>query len=155
MTLSRVLVNSPFGSWCVEGDDDGITRIYLPHDRQKATDGSVAAPVKKAAKQLEEYFAKKRTHFDVDLHLDEGTSFQHDVWMALAKIPYGEVRTYGDVATKINHPNAYRAVGNANAANPWPIVVPCHRVVATSGMGGYAGGLDVKRALLELEGVTL
>ena len=77
------------------------------------------------------------------------------MWTALGEIPYGEVRTYADVATSINHPNAYRAVGNANAANPWPIVVPCHRVVASSGMGGYAGGLDVKRALLELAGVSL
>jgi len=155
MTLSRTMVQSPVGSWCVEGDDNGITRIYLPHERQQASTGPVAAPVKNAAKQLEEYFAKKRTHFDVDLHFDEGTSFQHEVWTALGEIPYGEVRTYADVATSINHPNAYRAVGNANAANPWPIVVPCHRVVASSGMGGYAGGLDVKRALLELEGVSL
>jgi len=81
------------------------------------------------------------------------TEFQRDVWNALVDIPYGEVRTYGEVAESVNRPRASRAVGNANHVNPWPIFVPCHRVVATNGLGGYGGGDTVKRYLLSLEGV--
>ena len=81
------------------------------------------------------------------------TAFQHDVWNALNNIPFGEVRTYGDVAAAVGRPAAMRAVGNANHVNPWPIIVPCHRVVAKSGLGGYGGGGEMKRFLLDLEGV--
>ena len=81
------------------------------------------------------------------------TDFQNAVWGALRKIPYGQVRTYGEVAEAVDRPRAHRAVGNANHVNPWPIVVPCHRVVATGGLGGYGGGDQVKRYLLDLEGV--
>ena len=83
----------------------------------------------------------------------KATDFRHDVWDALVDIPYGEVRTYGDVAISVNRPLASRAVGNANHVNPYPIVVPCHRVVASTGIGGYGGGDHVKRFLLEIEGV--
>jgi O-6-methylguanine DNA methyltransferase len=83
----------------------------------------------------------------------KATSFQRDVWAALCDIPYGEVRTYADVAAAVQRPRATRAVGNANHVNPWPIVVPCHRVVAMHGLGGYGGGDTVKRYLLHLEGV--
>jgi methylated-DNA-[protein]-cysteine S-methyltransferase len=75
------------------------------------------------------------------------------VWNALSEIPFGEVRTYGDVAAAAGRPTAVRAVGNANHVNPWPIIVPCHRVVAKSGLGGYGGGEEVTRFLLDLEGV--
>ena len=75
------------------------------------------------------------------------------MWGALRKIPYGQVRTYGEVADSVGRARAHRAVGNANHANPWPIVVPCHRVVSTEGLGGYGGGGNVKRYLLDLEGV--
>ena len=109
--------------------------------------------MKSAAQQLEQYFAGARRHFDVDLHV-AGTDFQVDVWLALAAIPFGTVATYQEIAQQVGVPNGYRAVGNANAKNPFPIVVPCHRVVAKSGLGGYAGGLDIKRALLKLEGVS-
>jgi methylated-DNA-[protein]-cysteine S-methyltransferase len=81
------------------------------------------------------------------------TAFQHDVWAALLTIPFGEVRTYADIAVAVNRPHATRAVGNANHVNPWPIIVPCHRVVAKAGLGGYGGGEEVKRFLLDLEGV--
>jgi methylated-DNA-[protein]-cysteine S-methyltransferase len=153
MTLSRVIVKSPVGTWAVEGDNDGITKIYLPSEHARATSGPVPKVVARAAKQLTEYFEGTRRNFDMPLH-DAGTPFQQDVWSALTDIPYGQVRSYGDVASAVGRPLAYRAVGNANGKNPWPVVVPCHRVVATDGLGGYGGGLDVKRYLLQLEGVA-
>lgn len=152
MTQSRLAVRGAGGTWTVEGDGDGLTKIYLPHERVRATTTSVSPLVKRAAKQLEQYFAGSRRQFDVDLHV-AGTDFQVDVSLALAAIPFGTVATYQDIAREVGVPNGYRAVGNANAKNPFPIVVPCHRVVAKSGLGGYAGGLDVKRTLLLLEGV--
>jgi methylated-DNA-[protein]-cysteine S-methyltransferase len=151
MALSRVVVTSPVGRWVVEGDADGITQIELPHSGARSSTGPVPRAVSSTAKQLEEYFAGKRRSFEVDLHLT-GSAFDQSVWTALTEIPYGEVRTYGEIADAIGKPTAYRAVGNANGRNPWPIIVPCHRVVASSGLGGYAGGLDVKRYLLGLEG---
>jgi len=153
MATTSKTVASPIGHWTVEGDDDGITRIWMPSERLRATRGPVAKPVSRVAEQLAEYFAGRRRSFDADLHV-EGTDFQVDVWLALTDIPYGEVRTYGEIASAVRRPHAYRAVGNANGKNPFPIVVPCHRVVASSGIGGYAGGLDIKRFLLALEGVT-
>lgn len=153
MTLSRVPVPTPIGSFVVEGDADGITKIYLPNEKVRSTTGPVPAVVTRAARQLAEYFAGGRRSFDIPLH-DAGTEFQQDVWHALSGIPYGEVRSYGEVAATIGRPTAYRAVGNANGKNPWPVVVPCHRVVASDGLGGYGGGLDVKRFLLALEGIA-
>ena len=153
MTQSQLAVRGAGGTWTVEGDNDGLTKIYLPDERVRATTTSVSPLVKRAAKQLEQYFAGSRRQFDVDLHI-AGTDFQVDVWLALAAIPFGTVATYQDIAREVGVPNGYRAVGNANAKNPFPIVVPCHRVVAKSGLGGYAGGLDVKQALLMLEGVS-
>jgi methylated-DNA-[protein]-cysteine S-methyltransferase len=150
MSLSRVAVKSQIGTWTVEGDDEGLTKIYLPHERIRSTSQSTRL-VSAAARQLDEYFAGKRRNFDIDLHI-EGTDFQTRVWTALANIPYGTVQTYAEVATSVGHPRAFRAVGSANSRNPFPVVVACHRVVASTGLGGYAGGLDVKRFLLELEG---
>jgi methylated-DNA-[protein]-cysteine S-methyltransferase len=147
-------VKSPVGLWSIEGTDGGVTRIYLPHEKRTASRGLAPAPVAEAATQLEEYFAGTRQSFDVHLAPAPSTSFQHDVWEALQSIPYGQVRTYGDIAESVNRPRAHRAVGNANHANPWPIVVPCHRVVATNGLGGYGGGDKVKRYLLGIEGVS-
>jgi methylated-DNA-[protein]-cysteine S-methyltransferase len=147
-------VKSPVGLWSIEGTDGGVTRIYLPHEKRTASRGVAPAPVAEAATQLEEYFAGTRQSFDVHLAPAPSTSFQHDVWEALQSIPYGQVRTYGDIAESVNRPRAHRAVGNANHANPWPIVVPCHRVVATNGLGGYGGGDKVKRYLLGIEGVS-
>lgn len=153
MALSRIKVPSPVGAFVVEGDEDGLTKIYLPNEKARETLPPAARAVVAAAKQLAEYFAGTRTMFTVDLHAT-GTEFQQDVWLALAEIPYGEVRSYGEIAAAVGRPQAYRAVGNANGKNPWPVVVPCHRVVASDGLGGYGGGLDVKRYLLRLEGVA-
>jgi len=155
MDVARVNVESLLGVWGVEGDDDGLTRIYQPSERRRETRGPLPKPVAAAVEQLVEYLEKKRTTFEVDLHPDLGTPFQREVWSALREIPYGEVRTYGEVARELGRPLAYRAVGTANARNPWPIIVPCHRVIANNGIGGYSGGLFVKRGLLALEGVVL
>ena len=103
--------------------------------------------------QLGEYFAGKRRTFDLPLEL-HGTEFQLAVWNAMRQIPYGEVRTYGEVALMAGYPRAARAVGNACNRNPVLLIVPCHRVVASDGIGGFAHRTDMKRALLRLEGNT-
>ena len=154
MDLYRMNVNSPVGTWGVEGDEAGITRIYMPDEKGRASTGTAPKPVAAGAHQLEEFFAHKRKNFRLALHQVPATDFQKDVWHALEQIPYGEVRTYAQVANTVKRPRASRAVGNANHANPWPIAVPCHRVVASGGgLGGYGGGEKVKRFLLTLEGV--
>lgn len=111
--------------------------------------------VMEAAKQLQEYFRRERSSFDVPCVL-HGTEFQVAVWNALLEIPYGETRSYGDIAKRIGREKAVRAVGQANRANPIPIVVPCHRVIGSSGqLVGYAGSkVHLKAALLELEQIT-
>jgi O-6-methylguanine DNA methyltransferase len=135
------------------GTDDGVDHIHLPHQKLPPSKGVAPKAIADAAQQLKEYFAGTRRTFKVKLSAFPATSFQNDVWNALRAIPYGQVRTYGDVADAVHRPRAHRAVGNANHVNPWPIVVPCHRVVASSGLGGYGGGDHVKRFLLDLEGV--
>jgi O-6-methylguanine DNA methyltransferase len=106
---------------------------------------------KEAAEQLHDYFFGRREAFDLDLLLI-GTAFQKQVWRALASIPYGETRTYKDVAASVGRPKAVRAVGGANHRNPIPIIIPCHRVVGANGsLVGYGGGLDRKECLLTLE----
>jgi methylated-DNA-[protein]-cysteine S-methyltransferase len=111
-----------------------------------------ARPMRLYVDELEEYFAGKRREFTFPLDL-RGTDFQLACWRALLAIPYGETRSYADIARAVRKPNAFRAVGMANNRNPIAIVVPCHRVIASDGtLCGYGGGLDLKRKLLELEG---
>ena len=149
-------VDSALGPWGVEGNAKEITAIYQPHEHRRDSPGTPPRVVSAAARQLEQYFAGKRRSFRVPLARVSATEFQRDVWAALMEIPYGEVRTYGEVALSVNRPRASRAVGNANHVNPYPIVVPCHRVVASTGIGGYGGGGQrVKRFLLDLEGVSI
>jgi methylated-DNA-[protein]-cysteine S-methyltransferase len=153
--MERYVVNvdSAVGPWGVEGTKDAITAIFQPHELRRASKGPVPRVLATAAKQLEEYFSGTRRSFTVPLADVKSTDFQRDVWAALVEIPYGEVRTYGEVALSVERPRASRAVGNANHVNPYPIVVPCHRVVASTGLGGYGGSEGVKRYLLEIEGV--
>ncbi len=107
-----------------------------------------------AAEQLQEYFAGTRQRFALPLDLG-GTEFQRRAWLALAEIPYGETRSYGEQARRLGVPRAARAVGAANGANPLPIVLPCHRLVGADGsLTGFGGGLDTKRWLLQHEGAT-
>lgn len=104
-----------------------------------------------AVEQLTAYFAGTLTEFDLDLHLD-GTPFQRRVWEALLTIPYGQTRTYGEIALQVGSPTAFRAVGLANGHNPIGIIVPCHRVIGANGsLTGYGGGLNRKRLLLDME----
>ena len=107
--------------------------------------------IKKAHQQMQEYFQGERRVFDLPLK-PQGTEFQRRVWSALLDIPYGETRSYKDLAIKIQNPKAFRAVGMANNKNPLPIVIPCHRVIGSNQkLIGYRGGLDIKKKLLDLE----
>jgi methylated-DNA-[protein]-cysteine S-methyltransferase len=148
-------METPIGPLVLGSDGERLIGVWLPNDaRAPRPSGPGAPPVlRDAATQLEEYFARGRRAFDVPLGLD-GTDFQKDVWAELACIPYGETISYGELARRVGRPKGSRAVGQANGRNPIPIIVPCHRVVAGDGIGGYGGGLPVKRALLALEGVS-
>ena len=107
---------------------------------------------RKVIDQLKEYFAGARKEFDLPL-APEGTQFQKDCWDALLKIPYGEVRSYKDIAKEVGCEKGARAVGNSNNKNPIAVIIPCHRVITSQGtLGGYGGGLEAKKALLDLEG---
>lgn len=112
------------------------------------------AITRQAAQELEEYFAGKRRKFTVALS-PRGTPFRQAVWAALARIPYGRLVTYGMLATAIGRPTACRAVANAVGKNPLMIFLPCHRVVASNGLGGFSAGLDAKRLLLQIEDIKI
>ena len=125
--------------------------MYVQKQQESAEDKENNPVVQQTIKELEEYFAGNRKVFTVPLDL-RGTEFQKKVWEALREIPYGETRSYKEIAEKIGNPKASRAVGMANHRNPIGIVVPCHRVVGANGkLTGYAGGIPMKQALLELE----
>ena len=125
-----------------------VDQTYEP-DRDHWQRDDAAFP--DAVEQLEQYFRGERTEFDLELDL-VGTTFQRRVWSALLTIPYGETRSYGQIAAQLGAPNASRAVGLANGHNPVGIVVPCHRVIGANGsLTGYGGGLERKRALLDME----
>jgi methylated-DNA-[protein]-cysteine S-methyltransferase len=128
--------------------------VALEFDRGEMAAGWTESQEKTISysRQLEEYFSGRRRHFDLPLDL-RGTEFQKRCWRELLKIPYGETRSYAEIARAIGNPSAVRAVGLANGQNPIAIIVPCHRVIGSDGsLTGYGGGLDVKRRLLELEG---
>jgi methylated-DNA-[protein]-cysteine S-methyltransferase len=152
----RLAYESPFGPLVIVGADDSVTHLFLPNTGMAAagsSPGPVPNAVQHAAKQLDEYFAGQRTEFELPLRFTTGTAFQQSVWRALADIPYGETISYAELAASVDRPGAFRAVGQANGANPLAIVYPCHRVIASGGgLGGYGGGLDLKQELLALEG---
>ncbi|MEM7585578.1 MAG: methylated-DNA--[protein]-cysteine S-methyltransferase [Acidobacteriota bacterium] len=126
------------------------TRRYLDDSDELLQDG---ARVGVLAEQLREYFEEDRRDFEIEL-APRGSDFQQRVWRRLLEIPAGATCTYSDIARDLGRPSSARAVGRANATNPIPIIVPCHRVIGADGsLTGYAGGLEVKRALLELEGI--
>ena len=148
-------MDTPIGELLLAGDDDGLSLVGFPtgkmrHDPEPDWIFN-EKPFAAARQQLEEYFAGERKDFDLPLHLS-GTDFQLYVLQELRRIPYGETRSYGDIAKRIGRPKAMRAVGAANGRNPIPIIVPCHRVIGSSGdLTGFGGGLDTKEALLRLE----
>ena len=139
----------PFGNLVIGWSAEAVASIRLAEFPPEQSETSPLSD--DAAKQLLEYLAGSRQHFDFPIR-PEGTAFQKTVWNALREIPYGQVRTYGQIAAAIGKPNAARAVGMACNRNPLWIVIPCHRVVGSGGtLTGYAGGLPTKAALLELE----
>jgi methylated-DNA-[protein]-cysteine S-methyltransferase len=158
MTILYTEMESPLGTLQLTAEDGALTGVHFPgqkHDRPRASDWERAddEPVLAQARgELGEYFAGRRTRFDLRL-APHGTPFQQAVWQALLAVPFGTTSTYGAIAEAIHKPSAARAVGAAVGANPIGIVVPCHRIVGRDGtLTGYAGGLDRKAKLLALEG---
>jgi methylated-DNA-[protein]-cysteine S-methyltransferase len=157
-TFVATKVASPVGDLTLVGNDAGLAAILWEDDNPRRVPLNIVgdAPehpvLVETARQLDEYFAGKRTAFDLPLAF-HGTAFQQRVWAALLTIPFGETRTYSQVADQIGAPAAVRAVGAANGRNPISIVAPCHRVLGMDGtLRGFAGGLKTKAQLLELEG---
>lgn len=160
----RLLLSSPVGPLMVEHDGEAVRAIHYWPQGAHPPAGTRVEPGRddalgwRVAEQLREYFAGTRRDFDLPL-APEGTEFQRRVWGALCEIPYGQTRTYGEVADAIDC-RAARAIGQANRRNALPIVIPCHRVLASNGIGGYAGQagdgkeLDTKRWLLHHEGAA-
>jgi methylated-DNA-[protein]-cysteine S-methyltransferase len=141
-------VESAVTRLAVTVNDGAVTRIVLGERGQREPKGGLERQV---ARELRQYLAGRRKEFTFPI-ATEGTEFQQRVWHALEGIPYGETVTYGELARRLGRSKAFRAVGTANGRNPIPIVIPCHRVVASGGrLGGYGGGLELKRKLLELE----
>jgi methylated-DNA-[protein]-cysteine S-methyltransferase len=150
------MVATPIGELLLAADGDCLTELQLdpaPAPRGKLQSNGAQPPVlREAAAQLQAYFAGKLRRFDLPL-APRGTLFRQRVWKALCDIPYGETISYAELARRVGSPRGYRAVGQANGANPIAIIVPCHRVIAADDtLGGYGGGLPRKRWLLELEG---
>ncbi len=145
-----VVVQSPVGDLTLTEENGALTGLYFGRRSLEGEEG-LTALLERASRQLEEYFAGKRKQFDLPLSL-RGTEFQRQVWAALRDIPYGETRSYGQIAQAVGRPKAVRAVGMANHRNPISIIVPCHRVVGADGsLTGYGGGLENKKFLLALE----
>ena len=147
--MKTAVYHSPFGDMELDYEEDAVTALKMAG---KEAEGEAPEGLALAVfRELDEYFQGKRKTFDIPLRT-HGTAFQEKVWAALRAIPYGEVRSYKEVAEAIGHPRAYRAVGMANNANPIFIIVPCHRVIGSDGsLNGYGGGLPMKKALLSLE----
>lgn len=146
--MNKFSYDTPVGIITVEDDGSFVTAIY-PDNKKSCDKESQLA--KQTFTQLKEYFNKERKSFDIPIKLS-GTPFQESVWKELCKIPFGKTCSYKQVAENIGNPKACRAVGMANNKNKIMIVVPCHRVIGSNGsLVGYAGGLDVKKFLLELE----
>ena len=170
MPTAFTRIPSPLGELTLAASDTGLVAVYFPNSRQvpplhvveRGTgvledDGSgpAGAVLARTREQLNEYFARTRTTFDLPLD-PAGSAFERRVWDALRAIPYGSTVSYGELARRLGDPRAIRAVGAANGKNAIPIIVPCHRVVGARGeLTGFGGGLDRKRWLLEHEGAAL
>jgi methylated-DNA-[protein]-cysteine S-methyltransferase len=157
MNLAYQVWKSPVGVLKIVANETTLVAILWEKERQGRVPLSAATlqprhPIlKETVRQLREYFAGKRTEFELPLD-PAGTAFQKRAWQALRRIPFGETRSYAEQAKRIGNPKACRAVGAANGRNPLSIVVPCHRVIGSDGsLTGFAGGESVKRHLLELE----
>jgi methylated-DNA-[protein]-cysteine S-methyltransferase len=160
------LAETPVGTLLVGATDRGLCRIMFKPDPETARERLArdfgprvlrsSKPVERVRLELDEYFAGRRTEFDLELDLRAVPDFNLQVLRELAHVPYGQVTTYGTLARRVGHPSAARAVGTVMNRNPIPIVLPCHRVIGSNGkLVGYGGGLDVKERLLRLEGALL
>ncbi|MFC3574316.1 methylated-DNA--[protein]-cysteine S-methyltransferase [Streptomyces yaanensis] len=154
----HTVLDSPYGPLTLVATDGVLSGLYMTGQRHRPPEETFGErddrPFGEAADQLEAYFTGELKEFTVELRLD-GTPFQRSVWEQLRLIPYGETRSYGELADALGNPGASRAVGLANGKNPIGIIVPCHRVVgANGGLTGYGGGLDRKKRLLDFEGGT-
>ena len=163
-----IVFKSPWGWMGISESDKGIRSIVLPKKSKRAVESELRAEsnelvqqgastrLEVARRQLLDYLAGKRSTFDVPLDFSQGTSFQRQVWRTLQRVPYGKLRSYQWIALRVGGPQYARAVGNAVGANPLPIVIPCHRIVAhDASLGGFSGGLPMKRKLLGLEGTLI
>lgn len=158
--ISQFLYDSPLGPLYLVADEFGLIGVHWNKqlypvvkilNRSKKNENILI----KTKTQLDEYFKGKRTEFDIPLS-EKGTTFQLKVWKALKTIPFGKTKSYQDIANIVKKPQAYRAVGTANGKNPISIIIPCHRVINADGkLGGYAGGLKIKKQLLKLEGLGI
>jgi len=162
-SIVQTTVASPLGPIVIAATDKGLAGLWFAENQRflpPELTGPAAWPenaghpvLQQTSQQLGEYFASRRSQFELPLDLGCGTAFQQSVWQALLDIPQGEVTSYGEISRRIGKPAAVRAVGGAIGRNPVSIIVPCHRVTGNGGaLTGYAGGLDRKTALLRLEG---
>jgi len=154
-TRRHTVVDSPYGPLTLVATDGVLSGLYMTDQRHRPAEETFGdrdgTPLRETVRQLEAYFARELTDFDLPMHF-EGTPFQHRVWDRLRHIPYGETRAYGELAEELGNRGAFRAVGLANGKNPVGIIVPCHRVIGSSGsLVGYGGGLDRKQRLLAFE----
>ena len=148
--MQYAVIDSPMGPLTVASTEKGIASIHFGNSLPAGIVADVSAN-RDTVDQLTEYFEGKRTQFELPLDV-EGTPFQKAVWNELQRIPYGETRSYGEIAKAVGRPGAARAVGMANHDNPIAVVIPCHRVVGRDGsLTGYAGGLHLKEQLLSIE----
>jgi O-6-methylguanine DNA methyltransferase len=162
-TLYVASMDSPIGGLTFVGSERGLFYVFLPIEGRRVTAAMMRKRfpgaritvddgcLEESLRQIREYFAGKRTKFSVKLDI-QGTDFQKKVWKALTEVPYGETESYAGICRRIGRPAAARAVGAACGANPFPIIVPCHRIVGKDGsLTGFAGGLRMKEKLLEME----
>ncbi len=162
---SKIKIPELSRTFLIAKNDKGVCSIEFHSDERKFRDmlnrkfkeTVTLAPekIESEVKQIQEYFSGKRKNFFMKLHM-KGTDFQKKVWKAIAKIGYSKTTSYFDIAKRIKNPNALRAVGTACGKNPLPIVIPCHRVIAKDGsIGGFGGGLPLKRKMLNIEKVRI
>jgi methylated-DNA-[protein]-cysteine S-methyltransferase len=148
---------SPFGKMLLLSSTEALVGLYFvgqkyyPRtDKTRQENGDIP-PLRQTARELDEYFANRRVHFEVPL-APYGTTYQHAIWKAIATVPHGQTISYSELARRAGYPESPRAAGTATGQNPIGIIVPCHRIIGANGsLTGYAGGLDKKRALLALE----
>ena len=152
--IYKAYFNAPFSTIEISANDFAITHVkFIKNSRKKNPTKKIPEHLKLALKQFNEYFRNKRKCFDLPLLID-GTDFQMKVWMSLIHVNYASTSTYAELAMAIKKPKSYRAVGNAVGSNPFPVIIPCHRVIHSNGdISGFTGGNHIKKWLLKHEGV--